>query len=300
MTSIKTISILLSLLISQLYCLSQNTENIARQRIKFNSDWKFQLGDNPVYKDTNFNDSKWRMLSLPHDWAIEGSFDKTNPSEASGAYLPGGIGWYRKTFTLPDSFKSKKIFIQFDAIYMNSEVWINGQFLGRYPYGYSLIEYDLTGLAKPGQTNIMAVRVDNSLEPSARFYAGAGIYRNTWLVITDGLHFDNKSGVFVGYKNVSEQAANIECKYKIVSNAFPGSEFQWWRSNPALNKRITKQVTITTTVLDGKGTIVASKKSMQTIGDFKELSFTENISINKPKLWSSNNPVLYTKKHPGI
>lgn len=275
---------------------SQSNTTSIRTKTNFNSDWKFIKGDNPAFKNVDFIDTQWRKLQLPHDWMIEGPFDKTNPSEASSAYLPGGIGWYRKTFTLPDSLKSKKIFIQFDGIYMNSDVWINGQFLGRYPYGYSLIEYDLTGLVKPGQTNVMAVRVDNSLEPSARYYAGAGIYRNTWLVVTDRLHFDNKTGVFVAYKNVTEQAATIACNYKIISNAFPESEFHWWRANTALNKRITKQVTITTTVLDGKGIIVASKKSVQPIGDFKEFIFTENITINKPKLWSSSNPVLYQLK----
>jgi beta-galactosidase len=296
MTSIKTITIFLSLLVSQLHCLSQNTETIARQRIKFNSDWKFQLGDNPDYKDSNFDDSKWRALSLPHDWAIEGTIDRKNKSEASGAFLPGGIGWYRKQFKLPENPEAKHFFIQFDGIYMNAGVWVNNQFLGRHPYGYTGTDYDLTGLIKPGQTNTIAVRVENSLEPSARFYPGAGIYRNVWLVTTDALHFDNAGGVFVSYKNVTEAAATIHYKYKIISNAFKGSDFQWWRRNPALNNRITKQVTITTSIIDAAGKTVASQKKEQAIGDFREFIFEDEFIMKKPQLWSSGSPTMYHLK----
>ena len=102
------------------------------QEKDFNNDWKFTLGDNPSYRNSNVDDSKWRSLTLPHDWSIEGEFDKKNPSEASGAFLPGGIGWYRKTFTLPAEYKSKKIFIQFDGIYMNSEIWVNDFIVATY------------------------------------------------------------------------------------------------------------------------------------------------------------------------
>ncbi|MEP7279603.1 MAG: glycoside hydrolase family 2 TIM barrel-domain containing protein [Bacteroidota bacterium] len=293
MTSAKMILIGLYLLTSQLYGLSQNTTTSVRQRINFNSDWKFQLGDNPTYKDASFDDSNWRVLNLPHDWAIEGNFDKANPSKASGAFLPGGVGWYRKKFQVTDNMESKHVFIQFDGIYMNAEVWLNNQFLGRYPYGYTAIQYDLTGLLKNGQPNVLAVRVDNSLEPSARFYGGAGINRNVWLTTTNALHFDNTGGVFVSYKNVSEKAATIQYTYKIISNAFIGSDFQWWRANPALNNRITKQVTITTSIIDATGKIVASQKKVKAIRDYNDAIFKDELTIKDPKLWSSSNPVMY-------
>jgi beta-galactosidase len=296
MTSIRTISIFIAVLISQLQCLSQNTGSVPRQRIKFNSEWRFQLGDDPVFKETNFDDSKWRVLSLPHDWAIEGNIDRKNASGAAGAFLPGGIGWYRKQFKIPENPNSKHFFIQFDGIYMNAEVWVNNQFLGRHPYGYTGTCYDLTGLIKAGQNNTIAVRVDNSLEPSARFYQGAGIYRNVWLIITNELHFDNAGGVFVSYKSVSDAAATIQYKYKIISNAFKGSDFRWWRKNPALNKRITQQVTITTSVIDATGKIVASQKKEKAIGDYTEFIFNDEFTIKKPKLWSSGNPVMYKLK----
>lgn len=264
-----------------------------RKKTKFNSDWKFMLGDNTNYKNVTFDDSNWRDLSLPHDWSIEGEFKKENPSGPFGGFLPGGIGWYRKSFILPDSLASKRIFIQFDGIYMNSEVWVNNRFMGRYPYGYSMIEYDLTGLVKPGEKNIIAVRVDNSLEPSSRYYAGSGIYRNVWLLSTNPTHLDNEGGVFVTYNKVSEKAATINCEFKIISNALEGSEYMWWRQNPAINTRIKKDMTILSELFDQKGKIVAKKSSIETIGDFQKYTFQQEINVSKPILWSSTTPYLY-------
>jgi len=193
-----------------------------------------------------------------------------------------------------DSLKSKKIFIQFDGIYMNSEVWVNNQFLGRYPYGYSLIQYDLTGIVKPGEKNTIAVRVDNSLDPSTRYYAGSGIYRNVWLVTTNVTHLDNKSGVFVSYKNVSEQSATIACQYKIISNSFEGSEFQWWVRNPTVNKRIVKQLTIQSKLYTPNGKEIASMSTIESVSEFHKYTFNHELSVSNPKLWSSATPFLYS------
>jgi len=274
--------------------LASGVSTSIRQKTKFNADWKFMLGDNADYKNPTFDDSAWRSLSLPHDWTIEGEFKKENPSGASGAFLSGGVGWYRKTFMVGDSLKSKKIFIQFDGIYMNSEVWVNNQFLGRYPYGYSLIQYDLTGIVKPGEKNTIAVRVDNSLDPSTRYYAGSGIYRNVWLVTTNVTHLDNKSGVFVSYKNVSEQSATIACQYKIISNSFEGSEFQWWVRNPTVNKRIVKQLTIQSKLYTPNGKEIASMSTIESVSEFHKYTFNHELSVSNPKLWSSATPFLYS------
>ena len=108
-----------------------NIQTSIRQKAKFNNDWKFFLGDKPEFRDTTYDDSAWRQLNLPHDWSIEGAFDKS--SGESNGFFPIGIGWYRKTFTLSDSLKGKEVVVNFDGVYMNSEVWINDHFLGRYP-----------------------------------------------------------------------------------------------------------------------------------------------------------------------
>src|SRR5882757_5217348 len=129
-----------------------------RTKINFNKDWKFYLGDDPDAKNANFDDSKWRSLRLPHDWSIELPFDSTSPAGIGGGALNGGIGWYRKTFTVSASSKDKNVFIDFDGVYRKSEVWINGHYLGIRPYGFSSFRYDLTPFLKFGtQKNVIAV-----------------------------------------------------------------------------------------------------------------------------------------------
>ena len=137
-----------------------------------------------------YNDSWWRRLDVPHDWAIEGDFYAGNPSGAGGGALPGGIGWYRKHFTLGDcetQMSQSRFFIEFDGVYMNSTVYVNGEEVGFRPYGYSSFEYDITPYVKEGE-NVVAVRVDNSDQPNSRWYSGCGIYRHVWLTTTNLIH----------------------------------------------------------------------------------------------------------------
>ncbi len=164
----------------------------AGSRSIFNHDWRFSLGDCPEAKETTFDDSQWRSLDLPHDWAIEGDFSIDNPSGPGGGALPGGIGWYRKAFTL-DLKEGERAFLDFDGAYMNSTVYINGVELGTRPYGYASFSYDITPYL--ADTNMVAVRVDNAEQPNSRWYSGCGIYRNTWLRVTDAVHFP-KDGIF--------------------------------------------------------------------------------------------------------
>ena len=121
-----------------------NAHAQVRSEIDFNNGWKFYLGDDSSAKEPSYNDSKWRKLSLPHDWSIESDFKKDSPATTQGGALPGGIGWYRKTFTLPSSATNKNVSIEFDGVYKNSEVWINGHYLGKRPNGYVAFSYDLT------------------------------------------------------------------------------------------------------------------------------------------------------------
>ncbi len=267
-----------------------------RTTLKFNKDWKFILEDKAAFESTLLDDAEWRSLDLPHDWGIEGKFNQNNPAGGNGAFLPTGIGWYRKIFVLPDSLKGKRIVIQFDGIYMNSKVYINGHFLGQYPYGYSSFQYDLTEFIKAGEKNTIAVRVDNSLQPASRWYAGSGIYRNVWLIATNQIHFDNYAGVFVSYPSVNKAQAVVKLQYKITANAFKESDFQWWRRNTSSNKRITKEVTITSTILTANGTEVAREITTEKVSDFNEYDFAQTFSIKNPQLWSTDTPSLYALK----
>ena len=184
----------------------------ARQRQNFDADWLFLLGDSAQMSQVDYNDSFWRKLNVPHDWAIEGDFYVGNPSGAGGGALPGGIGWYRKHFTLD---KIEKVFIEFDGVYMKSTVYVNGKEVGFRPYGYSSFEYDITPYVKKGE-NVVAVRVDNSDQPNSRWYSGCGIYRHVWLTKTNPIHmkhwgvFVNNGKVEVDYENPTNQKVTVK------------------------------------------------------------------------------------------
>ncbi len=161
----------------------------ARERLDFTPNWKFLLADSIDARDQTYPDSTWRTLNLPHDWSIEGEFGDKHPATVGGGALPGGTGWYRKSFVLPEEDKEKKIFIAFDGVYRNSEVWINGHLLGKRPNGYISFEYELTPYLHFGaEKNVVAVKVDNSQQPNSRWYSGSGIYRNVWLIKTGAIH----------------------------------------------------------------------------------------------------------------
>ena len=178
------------------------TKHSVRETLKFTNGWKFVLSDREEYKNPLYNDSGWRDLDLPHDWSIEGKFSRDNPSTPGGGALPGGIGWYRKTFELLKSESEKSVFIDFDGVYRNSEVWINGHYLGIRPYGYSSFRYELTPYLNFGGKNVLAVRVNNSEQSNSRWYSGSGIYRNVWLVKT-GKVFVDCWGTFVTTSDVN-------------------------------------------------------------------------------------------------
>ena len=158
----------------------------ARDRQNFDNGWRFVLADSAQMSKTDYHDTHWRALNLPHDWAVEGDFLCSNPSGAGGGALPGGIGWYRKTFNLQKK-QGECYFIEFDGVYMNARVYINGKEVGYRPYGYSSFEYDITPYLIAGR-NVVAVRVDNSDQPNSRWYSGCGIYRHVWFTKTADVH----------------------------------------------------------------------------------------------------------------
>ena len=186
----------------------------ARQRQNFDADWLFVLGDSAQMSQVDYNDSYWRRLDVPHDWAVEGDFYVGHPSGAGGGALPGGIGWYRKHFSLT-SVVDRKYFLEFDGVYMNSTVYVNGQEVGFRPYGYSSFEYDITPYVKEGE-NVVAVRVDNSDQPNSRWYSGCGIYRHVWMTKTNPIHvkhwgvYVHDGKVEVDYENPTNQKVTVK------------------------------------------------------------------------------------------
>lgn len=265
---------LLGLLSLSLFAFLQAVAADSRS-INFDSGWKFILGDSKDYSEANLNDSGWRLLNLPHDWAIEGSFSKDNPSGTGGGALPGGIGWYRKTFTLPAADRGKEVYIDFDGAYMNSTVYINGHELGTRPYGYASFSYDLTPWLKPGE-NVIAVRVDNAEQPNSRWYSGCGIYRHVWLRVLNPIHVD-QWGVFAEQKKVSKDEALLNIRTTIVNNT----------------DRKTK-VNIESEIVSPEGKTVARVSTVRELAPEAKTIVTCPVKVGQPELWSVKNPNLYT------
>jgi beta-galactosidase len=252
-------------------------QQAVREKMNFGTGWKFQLGDTSGAFSPEFDDSGWRSLNLPHDWSIEGSFSIDNPATPGGGALPGGIGWYRKTFSIPAQQGNKLFFIDFDGVYMNSEVWINGHYLGKRPYGYISFRYDLTSyLHFGGESNVLAVRVDNSLQPNSRWYSGSGIYRNVWLVMTDSLFVDHW-GTFVTSVVNENNSAAVTVR-TTVRNSSPAD----------------RNVELVTSLVDGKGKKVGSGKSEAMITGDSAAAINQEIEVRNPELWSVDHPNLYT------
>ena len=255
----------------------------ARERQCFDKDWRFLLGDSAIMAEADFDDSSWRQLDVPHDWAIEGDFYVGNPSGAGGGALPGGIGWYRKTFTLGDCetpMKDTKFFIEFDGVYMNSTVYVNGEKVGNRPYGYSSFEYDITPYVREGK-NVVAVRVDNSDQPNSRWYSGCGIYRHVWLTKTAKTHIKHwgvqvitsppKLGGARGGLNKGKWRVDI------------GVELEAVQTTPTPPNLGGEKVTIKNSLIAPNGKVVGTSKGLKSV-----------INVSKPMLWSCEKPYIYT------
>ena len=244
--------------------------------LSFNRNWRFHLGDLPDAKNAGFDDSQWRTLNLPHDWSIEGEFDEKNPAGTGGGALPGGIGWYRKTFNVPAASKGKLVFIDFDGVYRNSEVWINGHYLGKRPYGYSSFEYELTPYLNYGpQKNVIAVKVDNSQQPNSRWYSGSGIYRNVWLTTIDKVHVDHW-GTYVTTPEVTEQSASVAIKTKVRNDSDSNGP-----------------VDLVTIVYDANAREVGRALGRNVVAKQSNAEVSQTITISQPSLWSDDRPYLY-------
>jgi len=251
----------------------------AREVENFNGDWKFCLNigadENP--DAPGFDDSGWRKLNLPHDWAIEGDFDEHNPSGTGGGALPGGIGWYRKNFKISKKDQGKIISIEFDGVYMNSSVWINGHLLGNRPYGYISFSYDLTPYINWEGNNVIAVKVDNSDQPNSRWYSGCGIYRDVRIVKTHPVHIP-QWGTYVITTVNPDGTATVHVEADARNLGYT-----------------TVTATVRHTIINTKGKKVSTIESIpQRLNASGGAKPQLDIELNDPILWSLDNPYLYT------
>ncbi|MDR3060039.1 MAG: DUF4982 domain-containing protein [Prevotella sp.] len=254
---------------------SCSTQNKVRNTTDFTENWKFYLGDDSVAYTPAYDDAGWRTLDLPHDWSIEADFSVDNPATPGGGALPGGIGWYRKEFTVDKSNENKSIYIDFDGIYWNSKVWINGHLLEERPNGYISFRYELTPYIKVGEKNIIAVRVDNSQQPNSRWYTGSGIYRNVWLTAVNPLHVDHW-GTYVTTPEVTKENATINIKTSVRNSSESAQRFELY-----------------SILLDKDGKEIAKTNNSNDAGTNEVIDMEQSLTLSDPTLWSIENPYLY-------
>jgi beta-galactosidase len=245
----------------------------------FDADWRFVRGDVKSAQRLEFDDAQWRRLAVPHDWSIEGPYDRDAPTGRGGGYLPAGVGWYRKSFPLPAEDAGRRVFVDFDGVMAHSDVWINGQHLGRRPFGYASFRYDLTPHVKfgDGATNVIAVRVDNSRQPASRWYAGAGIYRHVRLVTSDATHIDHQA-TFVTTPRVTPLEATLRIATAV----------KWVAPN------VDVKVSLQNPAGDEISRVVDAIESNARGGSPETRSAVEEFTVSQPELWSPDAPRLYT------
>jgi len=283
MNSVYKLAVLLSSLLALNSCASRPRNSAApvsvRDTESFDAHWLFLKADAPGADQKSFDDSTWRQLDLPHDWSIEGPFAGTNQTGGAGAFLPSGIGWYRKHFSLPKDLPNRNVLIEFDGVMQNSDVWVNGFHLGHRPFGYVSFSYDLTGHLNFGGDNVIAVRCDTSEQPASRWYSGAGIYRHVRLV--QNTHaFIPPDGVFVSTPVAEKTQALVHVQAGVTNkNSTPLTVF------------------LNIFLLDPKGKITASAQTpMQAIPESGLGRFDQDLYVPNPQLWDLDHPTLYQVK----
>ena len=246
----------------------------------FDFGWRFHLGGALGAEGPSFDDSQWRMIDLPHDWSIEDLPGANSPfnidaiSQVNGGFTTGGTGWYRKTFTVPQELKNKHFIIMFEGVYMNAEIWMNGEFLGKHPYGYTSFWFDISGKIKFDKENILTVKVKNEGENS-RWYSGSGIYRHVWLKVVSPVHITTW-GTYITTTQVTEKEALINLKTFVENQSGEVSKI----------KLVTK-------IINANAQEQTHVETEETIEPGKTIEIVQEIKLNNPSLWSTDSPVLY-------
>jgi beta-galactosidase len=257
--------------------------NLVRTILPFDTGWLFDVGDPAGADGTTFADTSWRQLNVPHDWAIEGATPPSNPFSQTaatigrGAYAPSGVAWYRKHFTLDSSLAGKEVYVEFDGIMENSDVYINGTHLGHHPYGYVTLRYDMTSSVTFGTTdNVIAVRCDTSIQPAERFYAGAGIYRHVRVIATDPVHI-GQWATFVQVPAPTSTSATVNVQTSVVNS---GTTAQ--------------SVTIQGIVSGPNGTpLPPVSTAAQSVAAGATANFAFTVPVTNPMLWDLETPNMY-------
>ncbi len=260
-------------ILTAIILLLSSVSTLQASQQSLNEGWIFSLGDYPTATQDQFDDSLWREVTTPHDWAFEGGYSMHGAQKDKGGYASGGIGWYRKTIHLTkEQLKGQYTFIDFDGVYMNSEVWINGEYLGKRPYGYIHFSYEITDYLKEGD-NLLAVRVDNSLEPSARWYHGCGIYGDVHLRSKAKSYFE-LDGLTITTPSIDQKRGVVAITSEVVS-----------RETKA------EQYTLSCTILREGKRLQSTRQEVSLEEGLNKLSL--ELSIPSPELWSPENPALY-------
>jgi beta-galactosidase len=250
--------------------------NFSSRKVAFNTGWNFHLNDSVKGKDTINSNTIWRTLNLPHDWSIEGKFDEKSPAGYGGGSLNGGLGWYKKTFKIAIGNRDKITSILFDGVYRNSQVWINGHYLGKRPNGYIGFQYDLSPYLNYGdKNNEIIVKVDNSKQPNSRWYSGSGIFRNVWLETTNKLHVD-QWGTYITIPKATTESASVHIETTLKNQ------------NAA-----SKSATILTTIFKNDTKVTSTTQNISIAPNASQV-LNQDMIVNKPILWSIEKPELYT------
>ncbi|AUP81678.1 beta-galactosidase GalB [Flavivirga eckloniae] len=265
--------VLLVTITSILSCKETSKRSASIEDQNFNKGWLFKKDTIVGAEAINFKDTEWRKLDLPHDWAIEGPFSNVNNARTGGLPIDGEV-WYRKHFNLDRSYSNKQVSIEFDGAMANAKVWLNGEYVGERPYGYIGFELDLTPYAKFGEENVIAVKLVTK-HLSARWYPGAGIYRNVRLKINDAIHIP-QYGTYITTPNVSKERAEVSIETKIKNRSSSHSE-----------------AILNTIIKNDKGMVVSETKTNVSIEKESEAVANVSLNVENPKLWDIINPVLY-------
>ncbi|HTR40127.1 MAG TPA: glycoside hydrolase family 2 TIM barrel-domain containing protein, partial [Pseudomonadales bacterium] len=246
-----------------------------RTTLPFDSDWRFLNADLTNAEEPQLDDSSWRQINVPHDWSIAGPFAETNLTGGAGGFLPSGVGWYRKHFSLPQGTKDRCVFIEFDGVMANSDVWINGFHLGHRPFGYVSFSYELTGHLNFGGDNVLVVRADTSQQPASRWYTGAGIYRHVRLVETSPIHFEH-DGVFITTPEVSPESATVMVEAAVTNESNAGIK-----------------ITVKTQLISPDGEMLENAVVDGTVAANGSSKLSPQMTYLKPHLWNLDSPSLY-------
>ena len=251
------------------------------QTTLFDAGWKFYRGGVQGGEMTAFDDSKWRSVDLPHDWSIEDlpgtqtPFEPDAVSQVSGGFTTGGTGWYRKQFSLPSDKKNERVLIQFDGVYMNSDIWINSKHIINHPYGYTSFWLDITDNVNFEGKNTIAVQVKNE-GANSRWYSGSGIYRHVWLKFTDPVHIA-PWGIYITSPDVKTAEATLNIKTNVSNETANGASIK-----------------VVNRIRDSKGNQAGSNEVTQNIQAGTTMEYGQSLKIPNPQLWSPETPTLYT------